>query len=125
MPARCDGMQIALSKQDVVDPLEFHRSAILGFKEHRVANFHAAYVRPDGHYGSPVQPSPDLGVSRNDDAATALALTIGASLANENAIVEQFDRDRAIRPGSGIRRSSGGSVRGGQRRRRPNAFNAT
>ena len=88
MPSCRNGVQVPFAQQDVIDALQFYRSAILGLEENRVSDFHASHVRSDRHDLRPIEPAPHLCGCRDDDATTRTTLTVFASFAHEYPIMQ-------------------------------------
>jgi hypothetical protein len=87
VPSCRNGVEVPFAKKDVIDALQFHRSAILGLEENRVPNFHGSHIRSDRHDLRPIQPAPHLRGCRDDDATARATLTVFASFANEYPIM--------------------------------------
>ena len=62
-------MQVAFTKEDVVDPLKLHGSTILWLEEHRILNFDTSDVGADRDDCRPRQAATYLRGRRNHDAA--------------------------------------------------------
>ena len=118
MSAGRNRVQIALAQQHVVNALQFDGTAVLRLKEHGVAHFDTSHVGADGDHLRPTQSATYLGGCGDDDAAAGATFTVLTSFADEDAIVQEFDGNRSIRPRSGIWSRASAAVGSGQRRRR-------
>ena len=57
-------MQVAFTKEDVVDPLKLHGSSILWLEEHRILDFDTSDVRADRDDRRPRQAATYLQIGR-------------------------------------------------------------
>ena len=85
-------MQIAFTKEDVVDPLKLHGSSILWLEEHRILDFDTSDVRADRDDRRPRQAATYLRGRRNHDAAARAALPVLAAFPHQDAVMQQPDR---------------------------------
>ena len=85
-------MQVAFTKEDVVDPLKLHGSTILWLEEHRILNFDTSDVRADRYDRRPRQAATYLRGRRNHDAAARAALPVLAAFPHQDAVMQQLDR---------------------------------
>lgn len=86
-------MNVALPKEHVVDSIEFHLASILRFEQHSIPHLEGPNVRADRDHPRPGKAASDLCCGGDDDAAERPAFPPIAVLANENAIMQQLDRD--------------------------------
>ena len=68
-------MQVAFTKEDIVDPLKLHGSSILWLEEHLILEFDAPYMGANRDDCRPRQASTLLRGSRDHDAAARIAST--------------------------------------------------
>ena len=108
MPAGCDGVDVSLAQQDVVDSLQLDLATVLGFEQDAVTDLDAAHVRANGDDARPGQATSDLGRRGDHDPAHAPALASLGVLAHEHPVVQQADGNRPVRPRGGVRIGDGG-----------------
>ena len=89
-------MQIAFTKEDVVDPLKLHGSTIFWLEEHRILDFDAPDVGADRDDCRPRQAATYLRGRRNHDAAARAALPVLSAFPHQDAVMQQFDGYRAV-----------------------------
>lgn len=87
----CDRVDIALTKEHVVDAFQLDCAPILWLEQDPITDVNGANVGPHGNDASPREFATDLGGCRDDDAATAAPLSILGALANEDSVVQQRD----------------------------------
>ena len=85
-------MQVAFTKEDVVDPLKLHGSTILWLEEHRILDFDAPDVGADRDDCRPRQAATYLRGRRNHDAAARAALPVLSAFSHQDAVMQQLDR---------------------------------
>ena len=85
-------MQVAFTKEDVVDPLKLHGSTILWLEKHRILNFDTSDVRADRYDRRPRQAATYLRGRRNHDAAARAALPVLSAFPHQDAVMQQLDR---------------------------------
>ena len=69
---------------------------LLGVEEHPVAGDDRPDVRPDPHRLGPGEPPADRRGGRDQDAGARFPLAVGGLQANEDAVVQEADRQRFI-----------------------------
>ena len=84
-------MQVAFTKEDVVDPLKLHGSTILWLEEHRILNFDASDVGADRDDCRPRQSATYLRGRRNHDAAARATLPVLSAFTHQDAVMQQLD----------------------------------
>ena len=77
-----------------VSPLQLDLTTVLRLEEHAVGQLHGADVGTDADDLGPDQPLADLRGRRDHDAAGRTTLAVGAVLLDQDAVVEQLDRQR-------------------------------
>lgn len=85
-------MQVAFTKEDVVDPLKLHGSSILWLEEHRILDFDTSDVRADRDDRRPRQAATYLRGRRNHDATARAALPVLSAFPHQDAVMQQLDR---------------------------------
>ena len=84
-------MQVAFTKEDVVDPLKLHRSTILWLEEHRILNLDTSDVGADRDDCRPREAATCLRCRRNHDAAARAALPVLSTFTHQDAVMQQLD----------------------------------
>ena len=121
-------MQVAFTKEDVVDPLKLHGSTILWLEEDRILDFDTSDVGADRDDCGPRQAATYLRGRRNHDAAARAALPVLSAFPHPDAVMQQLDGYRAVQSWPRVRHQRGGArlfLSRGQRPRRPKILMVT
>ena len=82
-------MQVAFTKEDVVDPLKLHGSSIFWLEEHRILDFDTSNVGADRDDCRPRQAATYLRGRRDHDAAARTTLPVLSAFPHQTAVMQQ------------------------------------
>lgn len=97
-----DGVDVALSQDDVVASADLDFVTILRVEQHPIVELHRTHRGASRYHEAPREPFADLRRCRNQDAAARLAVALGPFELDQDAIAHHLDGQLALRFALGL-----------------------